>query len=131
MPMEGWVKCLSPQNTFGVSGVHSVAAKSNTIEVTGDSFFKLQTQHTSFCPWASTGVLGSIATARCRHTGLKYGVNDRLFTIRFSIFRHSATASTSISHLQSITHYTQYTQCFWNLPALLSLPPSGSIIHLQ
>ena len=35
MPMEGWVKCLTPQNTFGVSGVNSVAAKSNTIEVTG------------------------------------------------------------------------------------------------
>ena len=34
--MEGGVKCLSPQNTFGVSGVNSVAAKSNTIEVTSD-----------------------------------------------------------------------------------------------
>ena len=35
MPMAGRVKCLSPQNTFGVSGVNGVAAKSKTIEVTG------------------------------------------------------------------------------------------------
>ena len=27
MLMEGWVTCLSPQNTVGVSGVNSVAAK--------------------------------------------------------------------------------------------------------
>ena len=40
MPMEEWVKCLSPQNTFGVLMVTSVAAKSNTIEVNGDHFFK-------------------------------------------------------------------------------------------
>ena len=33
MLMEGWVKGLSPQNTFGVSGLNSVAAKSKTIEV--------------------------------------------------------------------------------------------------
>ena len=32
---EGWMKCLSPQNTFGVSRVISVAGKSNAIEVTG------------------------------------------------------------------------------------------------
>ena len=25
--MEGWVKCLSPQNTFGISGVNSVSAR--------------------------------------------------------------------------------------------------------
>ena len=37
---DGWVKCLSPQNTFGVSGVNSVAAKSNTIEVNGAQVFK-------------------------------------------------------------------------------------------
>ena len=36
MPMERWVKCLSPQNTVGVSGVNSVAAKYKTIEVTDD-----------------------------------------------------------------------------------------------
>ena len=35
MLVEGWVKCLIPQNTFVVSGVNSVAAKSNTIEVNG------------------------------------------------------------------------------------------------
>ena len=29
-PVEGWVKCLSPQNPFGDSGLNSVAAKSNT-----------------------------------------------------------------------------------------------------
>ena len=30
--MGEWMKCLSPQNTFGVSGVKRVEAKSNTIE---------------------------------------------------------------------------------------------------
>ena len=40
MLMEGLVKCLSPQSTFGVSGVNSAAAKSNTIEVNGDHFIK-------------------------------------------------------------------------------------------
>ena len=40
MPMEGWVKCLSPQNTFLVLGVNSIAAKSNTIAVTGEHVFK-------------------------------------------------------------------------------------------
>ena len=37
MPMEGGggggVKCLSRLNTFGVSGVNSVSAKSNKIEI--------------------------------------------------------------------------------------------------
>ena len=41
-PMEGWVKCLSPQNTLGVSGVNSVAAKSNTIKVNVDNFFNVK-----------------------------------------------------------------------------------------
>ena len=40
MPMEGWVKFLSPQNPLGVSGVNSVAAESNAIAVNGDQFFK-------------------------------------------------------------------------------------------
>ena len=34
------MKILSPRNTLGVSGVISVAAKSNTIELTGDPLFK-------------------------------------------------------------------------------------------
>ena len=34
----GWVKCFSPLNTSGVSGVNNVTAKFNTIEVNGDSF---------------------------------------------------------------------------------------------
>ena len=42
MPMERWVKCLSPRNTFGVSGVNGIAAKSNPIEVTGDHIFNLK-----------------------------------------------------------------------------------------
>ena len=41
------MKGLSPQNTFGVSGVNRVAAKSNTIEVDGDHFYKRETQHTA------------------------------------------------------------------------------------
>ena len=40
MTTEGRVKCTSPQNTFGVSGVNSVAAKSNIIEGDNDQFFK-------------------------------------------------------------------------------------------
>ena len=35
MPMEEWVKCLSPQITFGVSEVNSVAVKFNAIKVNG------------------------------------------------------------------------------------------------
>ena len=44
MPMEGWVKCRSPQNTFGASGVNSGAAKSNTDEVNGERFLKQKKQ---------------------------------------------------------------------------------------
>ena len=39
MPTDGWVQCLSPQKTFGVSGVNSIDVKSNAIEETGDQFF--------------------------------------------------------------------------------------------
>ena len=38
----GWVKCLGPQNTSGVSGVNSIEAKSNTIEVSEDHVFKCE-----------------------------------------------------------------------------------------
>ena len=51
--MEKWVKCLSAQNTFGVSGVNSVAAESNTIEVTG------QIVQTPYCPCGVMQVSGS------------------------------------------------------------------------
>ena len=51
MPVEGCVKCLSPQNTFGVSGVNSDGAKSNTIEVNGD-----RKQH-KMPPYCSCGVI--------------------------------------------------------------------------
>ena len=52
MLMEGWVKSLSPQNTFGVSGVNSIAAESNTIEDISDQSFRRnktteKTQHAS------------------------------------------------------------------------------------
>ena len=40
MKMNSLFKCLSPQNIFGVSGLNCIAAKSDTIEVTVDSFFK-------------------------------------------------------------------------------------------
>ena len=42
MPMEGGggVKCLSPQHTFGVSAVNSVAAKSKSMELTADHFLQ-------------------------------------------------------------------------------------------
>ena len=40
MRMEGGVKCLSSQNTSGVSGVNFLAAESNTIEVNGDRDFR-------------------------------------------------------------------------------------------
>ena len=59
MPMEEWVKCLSPHNTFGVSGVNSVAAKSNTIKVNGDSFFKrrITGKITKMPPYCCCGVV--------------------------------------------------------------------------
>ena len=51
MPMETWVKCLSPQNTLGVSGVDSDADNSNTIEVNGttssDVQYNRKKQHAS------------------------------------------------------------------------------------
>ena len=40
MPIQGRVKCLSPQNTSEVFGVASVADKFNTIKVIGDRIFK-------------------------------------------------------------------------------------------
>ena len=40
MQLEGRVKCLSPQNTSGVSGVNFLAAESDTIKVNGKSFFR-------------------------------------------------------------------------------------------
>ena len=39
MSMEGWVKCLSPQNTSGVSEENFVAAESDIIEVNSDRDF--------------------------------------------------------------------------------------------
>ena len=50
------MKCLSPHNTFGVSGVNSVAAKSNTIEGTGDPFFR-RYKTTEMPPYCSFGVI--------------------------------------------------------------------------
>ena len=44
MPMEGSVNRLSSQKTFGVSAANRVAAKSSTIEVNGEQFFKRKTQ---------------------------------------------------------------------------------------
>ena len=35
--------CLSPQNTFGVTGINNFAAKSNTIEDNHDSFKRNKT----------------------------------------------------------------------------------------
>ena len=50
-----WVKCLSPQNTFGVS-----ALESNTMEVNGDKFFKCinttEKKH-KMPPYCSCGVI--------------------------------------------------------------------------
>ena len=39
-----WGKCLSPQNTSGVSGVNRVAAKSNMIKANGDHVLKCKKQ---------------------------------------------------------------------------------------
>lgn len=51
-------KCLSPQNTLGISVVNSVAAKSNTIEVKN-----------------SLKLVG-----RSEHVDEKWGVNDGIVT---------------------------------------------------
>ena len=55
------VKRLSPQNPFGVSGVNSVAAKSKTIEINGDHFFKRENRTTEEIhnrpPYCSCGVI--------------------------------------------------------------------------
>ena len=78
LPMGGWVKCLSPQNTSWVSGVNSVAAESSTIEVNSDLFFRhyktteknITCLHTapvvsSKCPQAPTFIFDS---RRCHYT---------------------------------------------------------------
>ena len=44
MSVEGWAKCLGPQNPFRISGVNSVAGKSNTIEVHGDQIQPITTK---------------------------------------------------------------------------------------
>ena len=51
------MKCLSPQNTFGVSEVNSVAGKSNTIEVTVDHFFKQKEEEKNMSPYCCCGVI--------------------------------------------------------------------------
>ena len=48
--------CLSPQKTFGVSGVNSVAAKSNTIDVTGDRVFNCKKNNRNK-PWKASTLL--------------------------------------------------------------------------
>ena len=50
------MKGLRPPNPFGVSGVNSVAAKSNTIEVTGYYFFKLKKKKKNVYSLGSTAV---------------------------------------------------------------------------
>ena len=57
MPMEEWVKCWSPQNTFGVSSVNSFAAKSNKIEVTGDHFSRRKKTIEKMPQYCSCGVI--------------------------------------------------------------------------
>ncbi len=42
MPVEGWVKFFSLQNTAGVSQEKGVVVISRTVEVNGDHFSKLK-----------------------------------------------------------------------------------------
>ena len=53
MLTEWWVKYLSPQNTFGVSGLNSAAAKSNRIEVKGAP----SSDGNKMAPYCSCGVI--------------------------------------------------------------------------
>ena len=94
MPMEDWVKCLSPQNTFGVSGVNSIAAKSNKIEVTGDHFFKLkkkQKKKTTTCLHTAR-----VVSSKCSETP----------TFTFDSKRHLEMSSDIVlwSHVHVSTH---------------------------
>ena len=76
--MEGWVKCLMSQNTSGVSGINSVAAKSNTIEVNGDHFFKCkkkQLKKPNMPPCCSCGVV-QVSVSPDFHIQGHLGVND-------------------------------------------------------
>ena len=66
--MEGWVKRLSPQDTFGVSVLNSMAAKSNTIEAISDLSSEVKKNTTclhtarvvsSKCPEAPTFIFDS------------------------------------------------------------------------
>ena len=66
MPMEGGGECVSPQNTVGVSGVNSTAAKSKTIEVIGDHIFKHKKKITQFQVGFECRVLRALGHHRSR-----------------------------------------------------------------
>ena len=73
MPMEGWLKFLSPQNTSGVSGVNIVAAESNTTEDIMDlsSDLKKQQEKThNMPPYCSCGVI-QVSASPDIHTRLE------------------------------------------------------------
>ena len=59
MRMEGLVKCMSPQNTSGVSGVNSVAPESNTEDIRDLSLDEKKTTEKThnMSPYCSCGVI--------------------------------------------------------------------------
>ena len=84
MPMEGWGKWLSPQNTFLVSGGNSVASKSNTIEITGDRFFnckKKQQKKTIICLHTARVVSSKCREATTLTFDSKWGHSNQVFSL--------------------------------------------------
>ena len=116
MPMEGWVKRLSPQNTIGVSGVNSVAAKSNTIEVNRD-FFKCKKTTEKMPPCCLCGVI-QVSESSDIHTWNGHSLHTsscpRALAVRGSIAT-SASITKAVSSTAHLCTSRTYFECLVRL----------------
>ena len=98
MPMEGWEKCLSPQNTFRVSGVNSGAAETNTIKVTGDHFFRRNK-----IPYCTCGVIQVSRTLVIQY--------DQELRHLHHVFSLNFLSDPPRSHVHVFTHTPETSTC--------------------
>ena len=89
MPMEEWVKCSSPLNTSGASGVNFVGAESDTIEVTSYLYFRCNTQQQkhNMPPYCLYGVIQVSASP-----GIHIRLDTKSFTLCFKPKRQQEVA---------------------------------------
>ena len=100
MAMEGWVKCLSPQNTFGVQGLNSVAAKSDTIEVNGDQLTKLKKQQQINIKCFHTA---PVVSSKC-HLHRVFSLNVFLLNLDLASSLFTPETSKGFCGLKHVTH---------------------------